>query len=210
MSDMPTTEEGASPTRPSSGQQLGLRGSMWSIHHALATMPHLRADTLEGRLTLLEEEAAVRDVLARYTYFYDGADLDGVMSVFHDDCVLINPRGTYVGKEAIRRNYAFLISLSKVVLHFATNVMVRLLGNTDAWMTAYYYGVAVAGDGTLNGTGGTYIDHLIKRDGSWKIVERRISYNFRHRLERQPFSGSPPEPTRGESSRDIIGPAFEM
>jgi len=190
--------------------QLNLRGSMWSVHHALAAMPRPRADSLETRVRLLEDEAAVRDVLARYTYFYDGADLDGVMSVFHDDCLLINPRGTYAGKDAIRRNYAFLISLSKVVLHLAPNAIVRVLSETEAWMAAYYHGLAVAPDRTLNGTGGTYVDHLVKVTGDWKIIERRISYNFRHKLDPQPFVGSPPEPTRGESSRDIIGPAFEM
>jgi hypothetical protein len=190
--------------------RLNLRGSMWNVHHALASMPRPHADTLEGRVQLLEEEAAVRDVLARYTYFYDGADLDGVMSVFHDDCVLINPRGTYAGKDAIRRNYAFLISLSKVVLHLAPNAIVRVLSDSDAWMASYYYGLAVAPDRTLNGTGGTYIDHLVKVAAEWKIIERRISYNFRHKLEPEPFVGSPPEPTRGESSRDIIGPDLEM
>jgi hypothetical protein len=183
---------------------------MWSVHHALATMPRLRGNTPEERLRLLEEEAAVKDVLARYTYFYDAADLDGVMGVFHDDCVLINPRGTYVGREAIRRNYGYLMSLSRIVLHFAPNAIVRLLSETEAWMTAYYYGVAVTPERTLNGTGGTYIDHLVKHDGDWKIVERRISYNFRHALEPQPPSGRPPEATRNESSRDIIGPASEM
>ena len=162
---------------------------------------------------MAEEEAAVKDVLTRYTYFYDGADIDGVMSVFHDDCVLINPRGTYIGKDAIRRNYAFLISLSKIVLHFASNVMVRFNNDgEDAWMTAYYYGVAATPDGELIATGGTYADHLIKVKRSWKIIERRITYNLRHTLSPAPPGrmARAPVPTRRQSSRDIVGSGSEM
>ena len=193
--------------------QLDLLGSMWSIHHALARRRPERRSSLLERLRSIEEEAAVRDVLTRYTYFYDGADLDGVMSVFHDDCVLINPRGTYVGKNAIRRNYAFLISLSKIVLHFATNVMVRFSKDgKDAWMTAYYYGVAATPDRKLIATAGTYADHLVKVKDDWRILERRITYNMRHRLPPAPpgrMAGAP-TPTRKQSSRDIVGSDSEM
>ena len=190
-----------------------LRGSMWNVHHAVATMPRPRGATAAARLQLLEDEAAIKDLLGRYTYFYDGADIDGVMGVFHDDCTLVNPRGTYVGKDAVRRNYAFLISLSKIVLHLAPNAIVRVAGDgKNAWMTAYYYGIAATPDGKLIGTGGTYADRLVKVKDGWKIKERRISYNFRHTLAPQApgLSPAPPAPTRNESSRDIIGPGSEM
>lgn len=191
---------------------LDLHGPMWSIHHALARTPRRSTSTL-GRQRLIEEELAVKDVLVRYTYFYDGGDLDGVMSVFHDDCVLINPRGTYVGKEAIRRNYGFLIALSKIVLHLAPNAMVRFAeGAKEAWMTAYYYGVAATPERKLIATGGTYADRLVKVKGDWKIIERRITYNFRHTLSPEAPGSFPPAPTptRKQSSRDIIGPDTEM
>ena len=193
--------------------QFDMRGSMWSVHHALARLARGRRASLEQRLRLVEEELAAMDLLACYTYFYDGGDLDGVMSVFHDDCVLINPRGTYVGKDAIRRNYAFLISLSKIVLHFAPNVAVRIAEDaSEAWMTSYYYAVAATKDGKLVATGGTYADRLVKVGGDWKIIERRITYNFRHTAiaEAPGSTPAPPKPTKNESSRDIIGPGAEM
>jgi len=168
--------------------------------------------TIEDRLRLIEEERAVQDVLTRYTHFYDGGDVDGVMSVFHPECTLINPRGTYVGADAIRRNYTFLISLSKIVLHLAPNVIVRVSeGAEHAWMTAYYYSIAADKEGMLIGTGGTYADELVKVDGSWRIIRRRITYNFRHTLVRAPAGEAlPPPPTSKESSRDIVGPDWEM
>lgn len=197
----------------SASMTFDLRAPMWGIHHALAWVPRRPAGSQEERLRRVEEELAVMDVLARYTYFYDGGDVDGVLSVFHDDCVLINPRGTYVGKEAIRRNYTFLMSLSKVVLHFATNVAVRVADDaTQAWMTAYYYSMAATPAGRLVATGGTYADRLVKVGADWKIIERRITYNVRHTAVPEPPGATPvpPAPTRPESSRDIVGPAAEM
>lgn len=198
--------------KPAPAAPFNLHGSLWSLHHAMARTP--RGDLTSARgLSRLAEERAVHDVLARYTFFYDGGDLDGVMSVFHDDCTLINPRGTYIGKDAIRTNYGFLISLSKVVLHFATNVLVRFSKDgKEARMGAYYYAIAATPDGKLIGTGGTYADRLVKDKGEWKIIARRITYNFRNTLspEAPPSASLAPAPTRNESSRDILGPDAEM
>jgi ketosteroid isomerase-like protein len=215
MTDRATskTNRGRNAVSKRAISQLDLRGPMWSIHHTVARTSRELGTTLQERLERVEEELAIKDLLTRYTYFYDGADIDGVMSVFHDDCVLINPRGTYVGKDAIRRNYAFLISLSKIVLHFATNAMVRFAKDgEEAWMTAYYYGVAATPDGKLIATGGTYADHLVKVKGDWKIIERRITYNLRHTLSPAPPGRMPgaPIPTKKESSRDIVGNGTEM
>lgn len=40
------------------------------------------------------------------TYYYDAAEIENIRTVFADDCVVVNPRGTYIGKEQIRQNYA--------------------------------------------------------------------------------------------------------
>ncbi len=193
--------------------QFDIRGTMWNMHLGLVRAPLRRATTLEDRIRLIEEEQAIRDLLVRYIYCYDADDLDGVMSVFHDDCVLINPRGTYIGSEAIRRNYAHRISERKIGFHYAPNVAVRVAEDgQQAWMTAYYYAVGGSQSAGLSGTGGTYADRLIKVDGEWKIIERRITFNLRHVLTpAQPKNATPPPVgTIAESSRDIIGPSAEM
>jgi ketosteroid isomerase-like protein len=207
-------EEAALPKKPPNRDKpdaFELAGPMWAMHHAVARFP--RSSKSSQGSKRLDEELAVRDVLTRYTYFYDGADVEGLLSVFHPDCTLINPRGTYVGHEAIRRNYAFLMSLSKFVLHFATNVIVRLSKDcSQAWMTAYYYSIAATHDGQLIGTGGTYADRLLKLRDGWKIIERRITYNFRNTLSPAPpvDQPTPPAPTKAQSSRDVLGPNVEM
>lgn len=69
-----------------------LRRSMWAPLCELTATAAKQEGSIEQRLGRLENELAVRDVLNKYTYCYDSSDLDGVMSVFHDDCTLVNPR----------------------------------------------------------------------------------------------------------------------
>jgi ketosteroid isomerase-like protein len=186
----------------------GLRGGMWDPPKALANVG--AAAPQDARCCL---ESAVRDVLAKYTYYYDAKDISGLLTVFHENCELVNPRGTYVGHEAIRANYLFLMAQSKVGMHFATNILARVNEAGDrAWMTAYYYDISVLHDGTLAGTGGSYADVLVPVGGEWRIAQRRISYNFRHALNAEPprSASAPPKPTRPETSRDLIGREWEM
>ena len=61
-----------------------LQKSMWGLLHAIAHLPVKKPNDLEARLQRLEDELALHDLLSKYTYFYDGNDLEGVMSVFDD------------------------------------------------------------------------------------------------------------------------------
>jgi ketosteroid isomerase-like protein len=191
-----------------------LKRSMWGLLHEIARLPRKPASDVETRLQRLEDELALHDLLTRYTYFYDGNDLDGVMTVFDDHCVLVNPRGTYEGKEAIRENYAHLISTRKFSFHAATNIAIRFLdGGNDAVMSAFYNSIGIYPSGSLAMVGGTYVDRLAKKAGEWKIVERRITYNHRSRLAAEnPFDAPKPFPkgTVSESSRDWIGRDAQM
>ncbi len=185
-----------------------LQKSMWGPLQDIARIPIAKGKTIEERLSLIEEEAAVRDLLNRYTYFYDGGDLEGVMTVFADECTLVNPRGTYIGAAAIKRNYAYLIGGRKLSFHYATNVMVRILdGGKEAAMGAFYNSILAYPSRTLAQVGGTYADRLKKIGGEWKIIERRITYNHRSRLAADsPYDAAKPipEPSRAETSRDWI------
>ena len=190
-----------------------LQKSMWGLLQGLVRLPVTRAKDAEARLQRLEDELAVRDLLVRYTYFYDGKDLDGTMSVFDDECKLVNPRGSYFGKDAIRANYKHLISTRKFSFHAASNVAVRFLDNGDAVMTAFYNSIGIYPSGSIAMVGGTYADKLSKKSGEWKIIERRITYNYRSRLAAEnPFDAAKPAPTptHPETSRDWIGREEQM
>lgn len=195
-----------------------LRRSMWAPLCELTATAAKQKGSVEQRLGRLENELAVRDVLNKYTYCYDSSDLDGVMSVFHDDCTLVNPRGTYVGAEAIRRNYRYLISCRKFSFHHVSNAVVRLSDEArEAGFTGYFNCVIAFRSGALTGGSGTYAVRLTKVGDEWKIIECRITLNTRHNMT-PTFSGEiapssspdapppPPQPTASESSRDWIGP----
>lgn len=167
---------------------------------------------MEERLELIESELEVRDVLRRYTYFYDGKDLDGLMSVFHPECRLVNPRGTYVGTEAIRANYEYLMGTFRIVFHYAPNVMVRVLDREHAWLSSYLFAVGAVGDGDdnrVNGNASSYVARLVREGTAWLIREMRITTNvpldLRRRADPMRGFGDPPEPTEEVSSGDWIG-----
>lgn len=196
-------------------EQLG--GTMWGVHHALAAAPRPKAESTEGRLELIEIELAVRDVLSRYTYFYDGKDLDSLMGVFHPKCRLVNPRGTYEGAAAIRENYEHLMGVLRIVFHYAPNVMVRVSPDRhSAWLSSYLFSVSVLdeqGD-EINGNCSSYVARVVLDEGDWVIREMRITTNVPMELQKRtnPMRsfGTPPQPTSEISSRDWIGDEFAV
>ncbi len=178
--------------------------SMWGIHHLLARLPRLPGDSENDLVHYLGDEHAVREVLTRYCYLYDGGALDELMTLFHAECVVVNPRGTYVGREAIRQNYVHLIG-STVRFHYPTNVLVRFdQKRLNSWMTSYTFSVSSDRGATV----GTYIHHLVRLKGAWVFREIRITNNFR--LALTPAGDSvgaqhPPKPTNSETSAMWIG-----
>ena len=126
------------------------------------------------RLTLLLEEAAIMDAFMSYAYAYDNQDLDTVLAFFTDDCVIDNPRGQVVGAAAVRANYRVLFGYWADSRHAWSNIAVRFLDPTTAYVTAYHHAVLLADDRTLAGAG-TDIRLLHKIDGVWKITRRWIT-----------------------------------
>jgi ketosteroid isomerase-like protein len=194
----------------SESRYTALKRSFWGLLHDHLRIKDAPPADLAKRVQRLEDELALRDLLNTYTYFYDGSDLDGVVSVFTDDATLVNPRGTYVGSKAIRENYAYNISNRKMSFHYASNVVIRAAEDgSEAAISAFYHATSVYASRSLASNGGAYSIRARKSSGRWKIAEMRITYNYRARLAAdnpadalKPF----PTPTRAESSKDWIGP----
>lgn len=195
-----------------------LQKSMWSPLRELVLQPGAQDDSIERRLRRLEDERAIRDVLNQYTYCYDASDLDGVMGAFHTDCILVNPRGTYVGADLIRRNYGHLISTRKFSFHHISNDVVRIAEDgREAGFTSYFNCVIAFRSGALAGSSGTYVCRLAQEEGLWKITEMRITLNTRQSLtpaqsaviapsDSPDAPPAPPPPTIADGTRDWIGP----
>jgi ketosteroid isomerase-like protein len=182
---------------------------MWRPLQRNARRPAKRPAGLAERVERFEQEAAIRDLLHAYAYCYDGNDLEGAVAVFHPDCVLVNPRGTYVGSEAIRRNYRYLLSVRRFSFHQLSNIVIRLSPDGhEALSTAYFHVVQIGTAAGADAGDGTYVDRLVRQDG-WRIIERRITLNLAYALGVLPEAWPPrPEPSRPEGSRDWIGPAW--
>jgi uncharacterized protein (TIGR02246 family) len=146
-----------------------------------------KASDTDRQLQALREELDLRDLLTRYAWALDRRDLEAVMSYFHDDCVVVNPRGSYAGREAIRANYEHLMPRGELLYHLTGNVAVQLLGEAEATMAAYFFSI-VRSDGADQAVTGTYDDRLVKADGRWQIVERRIAVTFSHTLTPQSYA----------------------
>ncbi len=191
----------------------GWGGGMWDQFVRLAAEPRGAGVPPERRLALLDAEADVIDLFRRYHSFYESNEIERVLDLFSDDCVVINPRGTYAGKDAIRANYAYLIARRRFVIHYGTNPMVRFENDdfTQGWLTAYYFSVSLSTAGAMWSVGGTYIDHMRKTNGKWEIFEQRITGNFQIQIgDVAPPPPSPPDGTHPGSSRDIIEASFLM
>lgn len=179
--------------------------SMWGIQHMLAADPARSTESIEAFL----EAQRVQAVLIKYTYFYDGGDLDNLMTVFHPDCRLVNPRGTYVGAAAIRDNYEYLMTQPFVRFHYVTNVLAQVdEDGVGAWLTAFLYCIS-GGNASWTGFSGTYTARLIKNDGEWQYQHLRISGNVQtENGELNSAMPKPPVPTLPTTSADWLGPGW--
>ena len=183
------------------------------FRHVAALRPAGNGD-LAARLRRLEDELAVRDAFTRYHYFYDMGDTDAIAALFAQDAILVNPRGTYIGRDQVRANYQFLVDRPGPVFHYATNVLVRVSDDGgEAWLTAFLWLVytiktaeAVADPREPSAGGGSYAIRWRKVDGAWLISESRLTLNYRVGFAPAAVGlrQAAPEPDLQESSRDWL------
>ena len=171
---------------------------LWAPFRRLVRQP-IERGTVEQRLQRIEDEQAVRDLLAQYAFSYDSADVDGVMALFADDAVLVNARGTFAGKQAIDDNYRWVNAQRQAGFHFITNTLVRVdPGGQEAWLTAYFQSWAVDLAGERRALLGTYAMRLLKRAGQWQIGDCRITSDI--------STGQAPGPPTSLSAPDAPAP----
>ncbi len=158
----------------------------------------------------LDEVAAhleIRQALARYCRGLDRGDREMICSAYHPGALdrdrLDNPDGPV---EAFAPSVvAKLDRPRRVPQHHITNVLVDLDGEV-ARVESYFLLLrpqtnAATGDDELVPAGGRYLDRFERRDGQWRIAERRVVLDWSQRplgsaqLDR---GGRQPEPGRRE------------
>jgi uncharacterized protein (TIGR02246 family) len=162
--------------RPTAGS-----GAVWDLAREQLSGPR----SSDASLDALREELAVREALARYTYSFDSGDLDAVMTFFTDDCAVTDRHGTtHTGTDEVRANYKQMIDTIQRRFHLWSNVVIRLSDDLqDAWRIAYFYAYLAPTSGPPQAVGGPIVDHMVKRDGQWRIRERSVTVDLEHTVD---------------------------
>jgi ketosteroid isomerase-like protein len=165
------------------------------------------AASLEDRVARLEARAEISTLLNRYAYCYDAGDIENMMSIYSDDCVLVNGSGTFIGTDSIRSNYEQAILDRAVAFHHLADVEIILSDdNLEGWATGYLHNLAVR-DGNPGGTMASFVFHVRKNGMGWLVAECRIAVTNQHSFG-PPTKRSPvpkiAKPTRPDTVADLF------
>jgi ketosteroid isomerase-like protein len=180
--------------------------TFWGPLKRVAALRHGRSAGLEERLARLEDEQAVRDAHIAYVNAYDSGDIDGIMALFAEDALLINSRGSFLGKPLIRQGYEWVNARRLISFHNVTSTLVRFdPDDGSAWLTAYYQVPSKRPSGEIHFNFGTYALRLVKQGGEWRIAQMRITGDLHTSLKPVPSSstGGGPAPSFEQNSRDL-------
>jgi SnoaL-like protein len=125
----------------------------------------------------LEEKEAIREVLAEYCFRLDGGDFAGMAALFAEDGTWDTAFGKATGRAAIARLAHDIRARAGAerprAVHLVTNVSIALDG-MRARVRSNWTVVQNSAEGPEIGSGGAYMDEMVKVDGSWLFRYRKI------------------------------------
>ena len=125
--------------------------------------------------SLLEEKDAIRDVLAEYCFRIDDDRFAEMAALFAEDGVWDTAFGKATGRaeiEALVRRIAGEGARPRRI-HAVSNVVSRVDGER-AEVRSNWILVQTSDHGPEIGSGGSYTDEMVKRDGRWLFRSRKI------------------------------------
>lgn len=145
-----------------------------------------RFRALEQRITELEDERAIRDLLSRYGYYADAALDDEYFALFTDDCVMDVSSGydpdpyEIVRWEGLSEMKRFLAERTAKhgdgfvgkSMHVQGNNMTIAVHGDEATASGYSFIVQLAGKGAELQTASLNAWKFRKVDGQWRIQQR--------------------------------------
>ncbi len=122
-----------------------------------------------------EEKEAIRDVLAEYCFRIDDDRFDAFAALFAEDGTWETAFGSATGRSAIA---ALLRRIAGDEprprrIHAVSNIVIRLEGERAAVRSNWVL-VQNSDAGPIVGSGGSYTDEMVKRDGAWLFRHRKI------------------------------------
>jgi len=115
----------------------------------------------------------IHELLNRYAFYLDQANVDSCVELFSDDATLELRIGKAKGKEEIKTLLTKILTFTKGKRHFISNIVCEIQQNTAK--TYAYLLVVDASDSTRVIMTGVYQDELIRTDEKWKIKNRKLA-----------------------------------
>lgn len=139
----------------------------------------------DALITQLRDRAQIEELVARYVTALDTLDADAYASVFTEDAAYDVTGTVYEGRAAIRKIVTDLQAsrarneaqgIENVPLyHVMSNSSIELIDEDEARHTSYAQTVRADENGQfVVGFMGRYEDVIVKRDGRWQILSRKL------------------------------------
>ena len=149
--------------------------------------------TIEQRLQHLEDEAAIRDLAARFADAASRADHETLKALFTPDAVFIIGEPTPINLKGVDAIDSFIHKLrdgKDFFVEFVHSGLIQIDGNTASarWLIREV-GMGPAKSGSGKGyynTFGFFLDELEKVDGKWLFTSRTYPHVY---LDTDPFTG---------------------
>jgi hypothetical protein len=167
----------------------------------------------DAKLADLVDQAMIRDVLHRFCRGMDRGDADLAKSTFHPDAR--DGHGIFEGggREFVDFALKYLENMD-AISHTVSNILVEVRGNiayAESYATVFHSGVATeAGHKVDIVIGGRYHDRLEKRDGEWRIADRRTVFDWNFTLPASGHWDGPHEAYRPIGSRDSSDQSYAL
>ncbi|MBV9824491.1 MAG: nuclear transport factor 2 family protein [Alphaproteobacteria bacterium] len=127
--------------------------------------------------TALEEKDAIREVMAEYCFRLDGGNFDSMAALFTEDGVWDTAFGAGTGRGGIAALARDIRARSghdrPRGIHLVTNIVIDL-DDDSARVHSNWIVVTNSPDGPKIGSGGGYVDHMVKQGGAWRFRRRKI------------------------------------
>jgi ketosteroid isomerase-like protein len=130
-------------------------------------------------VSVLEEKDAIRELMARYCFYFDNGEFAAWLDLFTPDGAFdLGKMGRFAGRESLQKFLKSLPLTNGVPLmkHCVMNSIVAVNGDEA---TAQSYVVVVrGGDSLALSVAGRYVDHLTKTADGWRFKERTVHFDL--------------------------------
>ena len=121
----------------------------------------------------LREKDALRDLISTYCYRIAAADVEGVLELFAQDCVVDILGTRYEGHAGLRELYRS--SLEVEPKPFVHNHLIEIDG-ADAAHGRAVFEIRQQRDKAAETSIGCYVDQYTKQGGTWKFQARTFAF----------------------------------